>query len=373
MTIHGKKYELYYEHEYEEMWRSAERSTSHKDETFYIDKDGVPHWDGTDPAKYLKQYKARVLIEYETTIGDSEVAVERRQNLALRLTRGLTGKAWDIVEPVLVKKDKGHLLVLAALDTLDKEAVLKKQEKFDDFFKRSWRRTGQDMADYIREKETKYLELKRLDKDTKLSDDLYAYFLLEGARLKDDQKKLVTMVADNEFETKSFIKTLRTNYHDVHVTEKRATGYGTPHDSKGEGRKGGGKGKSKGKRFDKKPEKSNYTEYEDEEYGDEDEANAVDEGDGEADDDDEAYEISDAGASEDEEIADAYAAYDQARAQLRDQQKRRGFFKATGTLRSARRRSRSRSRRRAAPPAVRRATGQATTRAPRKVSSRRPS
>ena len=226
VTIHGKKYELYYEHEYEEMWRSAERSTSHKDETFYIDKDGIPHWDGTDPAKYLKQYKARVLIEYETTMGDSEVADERRQNLALRLTRGLTGKAWDIVEPLLedlvnLKKDKGHLLVLAALDTLDKEAVLKKQEKFDDFFKRSWRRTGQDMADYIREKETKYLELKRLDKDTKLSDDLYAYFLLEGARLKDDQKKLVTMVADNEFETKSFIKTLRTNYHDVHVTEKR--------------------------------------------------------------------------------------------------------------------------------------------------------
>ena len=182
-------------------------------------------------------------------------------------------------------------MVLAALDTLDKEAVLKKQEKFDDFFKRSWRRTGQDMADYIREKEQKYLELKRLDKDTKLSDDLYAYFLLEGARLKDDQKKLVTMVADNEFETKSFIKTLRTNYHDVCVTEKRATSYGTPHDSKNEGRKGGGKGKSKGKRFDKKPEKSNYTEYEDEEYGDEDEANAVDEGDGEADDDEEAYEI----------------------------------------------------------------------------------
>ena len=79
VTIHGKEYELHYEHEYEEMWRSAERSTTHKDETFYIDNDGVPHWDGTDPAKYLKQYKARVMIEYETTIGDSEVAVERRQ------------------------------------------------------------------------------------------------------------------------------------------------------------------------------------------------------------------------------------------------------------------------------------------------------
>ena len=34
VSIHGKKYELYYEHEYEEMWTSAERSTPHKDETF---------------------------------------------------------------------------------------------------------------------------------------------------------------------------------------------------------------------------------------------------------------------------------------------------------------------------------------------------
>ena len=39
----------------------------------------------------------------------------------------------------LLKKEGGHKLVLSALDTLDKEAVLKKQEKFDDFFKRSWR------------------------------------------------------------------------------------------------------------------------------------------------------------------------------------------------------------------------------------------
>ncbi len=32
VAIHGKEYELYYEHEYEEMWRSAERSISHNPE-----------------------------------------------------------------------------------------------------------------------------------------------------------------------------------------------------------------------------------------------------------------------------------------------------------------------------------------------------
>ncbi len=105
------------------------------------------------------------------------------------------------MEPLLqdlekLKVEGGHKLVLLSLDTLDKEAVLKKQEKFDDFFKRSWRRQGQEIGDYIREKEHKYAELTRLDTTTKLSDDLYAYFLLEGARLKDDQRKLVTMVAD---------------------------------------------------------------------------------------------------------------------------------------------------------------------------------
>ena len=79
------------------------------------------------------------------------------------------GRIWHL------KKDKGHLLVLAALDTLDKEAVLKKQEKFDDFFKRSWRRTGQDMADYIREKETKS---KRFPFDLPLPPPFLPSFLL---------------------------------------------------------------------------------------------------------------------------------------------------------------------------------------------------
>ena len=270
--------EYYYtQHEIKEMWRSS-TATSHEHDEFYIDKDGIPHWNGSDPAKYLKQYKSRVLIEYETTVGDSEVAKECRVNLALRLTRGLTGKAWDIVEPLLqdlekLKVEGGHKLVLLSLDTLDKEAVLKKQEKFDDFFKRSWRRQGQEIGDYIREKEHKYAELTRLDTTTKLSDDLYAYFLLGGARLKDDQRKLVTMVADNEFETKSFVRTLRTNFHDVHVGEKRNFSHGTGDKGK---TKGSGKGKFQGKkRF---PEKANYLEYKDEEYEhEEDEANVVDE------------------------------------------------------------------------------------------------
>jgi hypothetical protein len=125
-------------------WWLCGLTASH--EVLYVDKDGIPHWDGSIPAKYLKQYKARVDVEYESNVGDSDHAKERKANLALRLTRGLTGKVWDIVELLLndlaeLKVDGVHKLILASLDTSDKESVLK-QEKFDDFFKRSWRRHG---------------------------------------------------------------------------------------------------------------------------------------------------------------------------------------------------------------------------------------
>ena len=124
-----------------------------------MDKEGIPHWDGVD-MRHLKQYKARVTIEYEGVIGDNEEAQRKRATLGLRLTRGLTFKAWDAVEPLLeqiedLKKDGGHLLVVAALERLDKEEVVRKQAKFDTFFERSWRRTGQEMSDYIREKQKK--------------------------------------------------------------------------------------------------------------------------------------------------------------------------------------------------------------------------
>ena len=108
-----------------------------------------------------------------------------------------------------------------ALATLDKEEVIKKQEKFDDFFKRSRRLHGQDMAEYVRDKQKRYQDLRALDATTQLSDDLYAYFLLEGARLREDQRKMITLVADSEYDTKSFEKTLRTSFHDAHLSERR--------------------------------------------------------------------------------------------------------------------------------------------------------
>merc|ERR1712194_819668 len=121
--------------------------------------------------------------------------------------------------------------------------------KFDEFFKKSFRKKGTEMATYLRDFRRKYAELRELDESTQLSDDLYAYFLLEGARLSDDQQRLVCMVADNVYEARSFEKTLKTNFHGVHTSERHGDGRkfgfgGTPRGK--DGKKGKGKDKNKG-------------------------------------------------------------------------------------------------------------------------------
>ncbi|CAK0852123.1 unnamed protein product [Prorocentrum cordatum] len=227
----------------------------------FVDKEGIPHWDGENIA-LLREYRMRVMIEYSTQSSSTEAGKEKRANLGLRLTRGLTGRAWKAVEPLLddmasLTQDGSHQKIIEALDGLDKVAVVRKQQKFDDFFKRSRRRRGQEIVEYLRTFHNKYKELTELDTGTKLSDDLYAYFLLEGAMLTDDQKRLVTMVADNKYETKAFENTLKTNYHDLHLQEKTSR-LPQPHPH---GRsKGGGKG---GKDKSKKQTRVYYTEVRD--------------------------------------------------------------------------------------------------------------
>ena len=223
----------------------------HQDrEAFWVDKEGIPHWDGADMT-YMKQYKQRVGLEFEAIVGENDWAKAQKNTLGLRLTRGLSGRAWDAVEALLedlgkLKTEGGHVLVIAALEKLDKAEILRKQSKFDEFFKRSLRKHGQDMQEYVRQFERRYSEMTSLDKSTRISDDLYAYFLLENARLADSQKKLVTLVADSEFETKSFVKCLTTNFHDLHFSERRA-----PKDERRPPHRSGYKGGKVGSRGDR--------------------------------------------------------------------------------------------------------------------------
>ncbi|CAK0789613.1 unnamed protein product [Prorocentrum cordatum] len=225
------------------------RMTDESAEELFVDKEGIPHWDGENIA-LLREYRMRVMVEYSTQSSATEAGREKRANLGLRPTRGLAGRAWKAVEPLLddttaLTQDGSHQRIIEALDRLDKVAVVRKQQKFDDFFKRSRRKRGQDIVEYLRTFHNKYNELTELDAGTKLSDDLYAHFLREGAMLTDNQKRLVTMVADNKYETKAFENTLKTNYHDLHLQEE--TPRPPPPHSAGRP-KGGGRGKDKSKR-----------------------------------------------------------------------------------------------------------------------------
>ena len=305
-------------------------------EELYVDKEGIPHWDGENVA-LLREYRMRVAVEYSSQSVTTELGKEKRANLGLRLTRGLTGRAWRAVEPLLqnmeaLSKDGGHTLIIDALEALDKVAVARKQQKFDDFFKRSRRRRGQEIIEYLRTFHNKYKKLRELDKDTRLSDDLYAYFMLEGAQLTDDQKRLVTMVADNRYETRSFENTLKTNYHDIHLMEQRARATAAGIRPLGH-RLPKGKGKSKGTKSKVcyvEPDGEEYDEYEYVETYDSADDLALEAEDYAEHEDEEVR--SDVGASEDESISVAYAAYDAARSKVRDLQRRRGYFRAEGTL-----------------------------------------
>ena len=63
---------------------SWKQSTSEVMDKIFVDKEGIPHWDG-EHMSLLRGCKKRNLIEYETSTEERKM-----KTLALRLTRGLT-------------------------------------------------------------------------------------------------------------------------------------------------------------------------------------------------------------------------------------------------------------------------------------------
>ena len=141
-----------------------------------VDRDGIPHYDGVRP-ELLNEYKKRVLLllgSVEASSDDEEArdtnAEKKKGKLRVKLLNGLHGKAWRRTEHLALEDDKVRQagreeLILETLATLDKEAVIQKTVAFDKFFKRSFRRRGTSMGDYISEKEKLWEDL--LDKDEK--------------------------------------------------------------------------------------------------------------------------------------------------------------------------------------------------------------
>ena len=143
----------------------------YRDDEIVVDRDGLPHYTGENP-DLIKEYKKRVklaLARLEGSGDNSDAAkksVEKKQRrFRVKLLDGLHGKAWRRAEhlaldPDALRERDGEELIFDALAGLDKEMIIKKAQAFDTFFKKSYRKKGLGMGDYVAEKEKLWGDLK---------------------------------------------------------------------------------------------------------------------------------------------------------------------------------------------------------------------
>ena len=150
-----------------------------------VDRDGLPHYTGEN-ADLIKEYRKRVKLALARLEGSGDEATkidaslkQKRRRFRVKLLDGLHGKAWRRAEhlaldPTALKVENGEDLIFEALAGLDKESIIKKAMAFDVFFKKSYRRRGVSMTDYVAEKEKLWGDLQEKDEETEISDDLMA-------------------------------------------------------------------------------------------------------------------------------------------------------------------------------------------------------
>ena len=311
------------------------------DHEITVDRDGIPHYTGASPS-LMKEYTRRVRFAYGGLEGEGKDAeaeaadLEKKQcRFARRLVDALHGEAWRAVEhlvmqPEKLRKKDGFEEVLLALGTIEKEGVIRKTEAFDKFFESTRRARGEAIDAYLRRKNQAWRDLRDLDESSAMSEDLLSYFVLKGCGLTREDRRSILLANKSKYDQAGIEQSLRVfSFHDMH--EKEKTGGGGWQDRKRSGPK---------KRYyanevidEEFPEDEQtdqaYYQYESE-YDEVSEQAYYQEEDG----DGAAGPGSDAGASGDDDVYEAYAAMDKtrqtykdARKRLRDVQKSRGFYR----------------------------------------------
>ena len=313
----------------------------YRDDEITVDRDGIPHYTGVMP-HLMKEHKQRVLFAFAGLEGDGDTEEKERADLekkqkrfAKRLIDALHGEAWTacqelLKEPEKLRVVKGYELVFAALTTIEKETIIRKTEAFERFFDQSYRKRGQPIDSYLRDKKQAWRELRDLDESSNMSEDLQAYFLLRGCNLSRDDRRAILLANRSSYNGAGIEQALRISFHDLHEKERFRS-----YEDRSPKKKGSGKGKrsfhanAAQESWDEQWEEDEGEEYADEAYEETEDQAWQDEG----------NQISDKGASEDDEIHEAYAAMDKMRKSYRDQrkklkdmQKSRGFFRGEFTV-----------------------------------------
>jgi len=313
-----------------------------RDDEIITDRDGIPHYTGKFP-HLMREYRRRVLFAFANLEGEGDTAEKeakdlqrKKQRFAKRLLDALHGEAFKACEDLMIapealKKEDGYKEILKALQSIEKVNVIKKTEAFDRFFDRCYRRKGQPVDQYLRQMKQDWNELQELSEGTTMSEDLKAYFLLKNVNLGRDEKRQILLSNQSNYTMEGFEKALRVTYYDIHEREKAS--HGTGYHGKGRGAHRGGKGFSNAVYEESRSEAQEGFEAFEEE-GDEEAYEAM----GQEEDPSEPESLpSDAGASGDDDVYEAFAAmdkqrrsYKESRAKLREVQKNRGFYKGGG-------------------------------------------
>ena len=282
----------------------------------------------------MKEYRRRVLFAYASLEGDGDTAEKGAKDLqkkqprfARKLLDALHGEAWRACQELLndideLRKEKGYLLIFRALQSVEKVTVIKKTEAFDQFFEKCHRAKGQPVDAFLRQRRQDWADLLDTTDGTQMSEDLRAYFLLKHVNLSQEDRRQILLANQSNYTLEGIEQALRVSYYDIHEREK--------------GREWTGR---RPRNHYHQKQKHYAHAAADEVENEELEDMSLEK------DEEEAYllknemesempELSDQGASEDDEINDAYTAmdkerrgYKESRKKLSDIQKSRGFFK----------------------------------------------
>ena len=305
-----------------------------RDDEICVDRDGIPHYSGTKP-ELMKEYRRRVLFAYANLegSGDEEAkekkSLERKQSrFAKKLIDALHGEAWRaceelLAEPAKLREKEGYKLVFKALQSIEKVGVI-----FDQFFEKCYRKKGQSIDAFLRQRKKDWDDLLDLAEGIQMSEDLRAYFLLKHVNLSKDERRSILLANQSNYSMEGIEKALRISYYDIHEREK------SQRDGPSSFRRFQPRGQAR-KNYahqvadEDSEDPAGYQDPDGENEDDEDYAMAADEENEVGQDGD-----SDAGASQDSEIFEAFSAmdgqrrgYKDSRKRLRELQKARGFHK----------------------------------------------
>ena len=202
-----------------------------RDDEIVVDKDGIPHYTGVQPG-LMREYRKRVLFAYSSLEGSGDDEEKEKKSLAKKQSRfakklidGLHGEAWRacqelVANPEELRVPDGYKKVFAALQQIEKVSVIKATEAFDTYFEKCYRKRGQAIDSFLRQRRQDWADLQDLAENVNMSPELQAYFLLKNVNLPKDDRRQILLACQSSYSVEAIEKALRVSYYDYHEKEK---------------------------------------------------------------------------------------------------------------------------------------------------------